>query len=67
MLPQIGDTFMPVFVKMEDSNEYAVVTDGTTAQEKAGTLEVFDAKGNMVGKFKKVDQWFVGQARPGKV
>ena len=55
---------MPVFVKMQDSHELAVVTSGVTAQEKAGTLKVFDTKGNVVGSFKKVEQWYIGQAEP---
>lgn len=55
---------MPVFVRMKDSKEVAVVTDGVRAEENVGTLQVFDAKGNLVGKFHNVQEWFVGQARP---
>src|SRR5271170_493476 len=55
---------MPVFVKMLDTNELAVVTNGVDAKEKAGALKVFDAKGNVVGNFKKVEQWYIGQAEP---
>jgi hypothetical protein len=35
-----------------------------SAQEEAGSLKVFDAKGNLVGRFNKVEEWYVGQARP---
>lgn len=55
---------MPVYVKMESGKEMAVVTDGVSGQEEAGTLKVFDAKGNLVGRFSKVQEWYVGQARP---
>jgi hypothetical protein len=55
---------VPVFVRMKDSKEVAVVTDGVRAEENVGTLQVFDAKGNLVGKFHNVQEWFVGQARP---
>ena len=55
---------MPVYVRMQNSKEVAVVTDGVRAQENSGTLEVFDSKGNIVGKFHNVQEWFVGQARP---
>ena len=55
---------MPVFVRMKDSKEVAVVTDGVRAEENVGTLQVFDAKGNVVGRFHNVQEWFVGQARP---
>ena len=55
---------MPVYVQMQHSKDFAVVTDGDRGQEKDGTLEVFDAKGNMVGRFKNVEHWFIGQARP---
>ncbi len=55
---------MPVFVRMQNSKEMAVVTDGVRAEENAGTLQVFDAKGKMVGKFHNVQEWYVGQARP---
>jgi hypothetical protein len=55
---------MPVYVKMKKSNEMAVVTNGVSAQEQAGTLKVLDSKGNVVGSFKNVDQWYVGQAEP---
>jgi hypothetical protein len=55
---------VPVFVKMENSNELAVVSDGVTAQEDAGNLKVFDGKGNLVGRFKKVKEWYIGQAQP---
>ena len=55
---------MPVFVKMQHTNEMAVVPDGVNAQEEAGTLEVFDANGKKVGSFKNVDQWYIGQAEP---
>ena len=51
---------MPVFVKMQHTNEMAVVPDGVNAQEEAGTLKVFDANGNTVGSFKNVDQWYIG-------
>jgi hypothetical protein len=57
---------MPVFVKMLNSKETAVVTDGVTAQETGETLKVFDGKGNLVGRFSKVEEWYVGQARPNK-
>lgn len=66
MLPQKGDKPVPVFVKMENSKEVAVVTDGVTAQENGETLKVFDAKGDLVGRFHKVEQWYVGQTRPNK-
>ena len=55
---------MPVYVRMQNSKEMAVVTDGVRAQENAGTLEVFDTNGNLVGRFHHVQEWFVGQARP---
>ena len=55
---------MPVFVRMLHNNEMAVVTDGVTAQEESGTLKVFDANGKMVGHFKHVEQWYIGQAEP---
>ena len=55
---------MPVFVKMKESKEMAVVTDGVRGQENGGTLQVFDSKGNMVGRFQNVQEWFVGQAQP---
>jgi len=55
---------VPVFVRMQNSKEMAVVTDGVRAEENAGTLQVFDAKGKMVGKFHNVQEWYVGQARP---
>ncbi|HEX3470337.1 MAG TPA: hypothetical protein VHT28_04050 [Silvibacterium sp.] len=55
---------MPVYVKMQNSHEVAVVPDGVSAQEEAGSLKVFDAKGNLVGRFNKVEEWYVGQARP---
>jgi hypothetical protein len=55
---------VPVFVRMKDSKEVAVVTDGVRAEENVGTLQVFDAKGNVVGRFHNVQEWFVGQARP---
>lgn len=55
---------MPVFVKMQHTNEMAVVPDGVNAQEEAGTLKVFDGNGNTVGSFKHVDQWYIGQAEP---
>lgn len=55
---------MPVFVKMQNTNEMAVVPDGVNAEEKAGTLHVFDKNGKTVGSFQNVDQWYVGQAEP---
>jgi hypothetical protein len=55
---------VPVFVRMKDSKEIAVVTDGVRAQESGGTLQVFDSKGTLVGKFQNVQEWYVGQARP---
>ncbi len=55
---------MPIFVKMQNSKEVAVVTDGVSAQEDGETLKVFDAKGDLVGRFSKVQEWYVGQARP---
>ncbi len=55
---------VPVYVRMQNSKEVAVVTDGVRAEENSGTLQVFDAKGNLVGKFQHVQEWFVGQARP---
>jgi len=55
---------MPIFVKMQNSKEVAVVTDGVSAQEDGETLKVFDAKGDLVGRFHKVEQWYAGQARP---
>jgi len=55
---------MPVFVRMQHNSEMAVVTDGVTAQEESGTLKVFDADGKMVGHFKNVEQWYIGQAEP---
>ena len=55
---------MPVFVKMQHTNEMAVVTDGVNAQEEGGTLKDFDVNGKTVGSFKNVDQWYVGQAEP---
>jgi len=55
---------MPVFVRMQNSKEVAIVTDGVRAEEKAGTLHVFDSKGNVVGRFHNVQEWFIGQARP---
>jgi len=55
---------MPVFVKMKDSKEVAIVTDGVSAQENGETLRVFDGKGNLVGRFSHVQEWYVGQARP---
>ena len=57
---------MPVFVKMPNNKEVAVVTDGASAQEDGETLKVFDAKGNLVGRFNKVEEWYVGQARPNR-
>ena len=55
---------MPVFVRMKNSNEISVVTDGVRAEEDQGTLKVFDGKGNLVGRFHNVQEWYVGQARP---
>jgi hypothetical protein len=55
---------VPVYVRMQNSKEVAVVTDGVRAEENSGILQVFDAKGNVVGKFHNVQEWFVGQARP---
>ena len=55
---------MPVFVKVKDNKEVAVVTDGVSAQENGETLRVFDEKGNLVGRFSHVQEWYVGQARP---
>jgi hypothetical protein len=55
---------MPIFVKMRNSKETAVVTNGVSAQENAGTLQVFDANGKLVDTFHNVQEWFVGQARP---
>jgi hypothetical protein len=49
---------------MKESKEMAVVTDGVRAQENGGTLQVFDSKGNTVGRFQNVQEWFVGQAQP---
>jgi len=49
---------------MQHNSEMAVVTDGVTAQEESGTLKVFDADGKMVGHFKNVEQWYIGQAEP---
>ena len=57
---------MPVFVRMEKSKEVAVVTNGVSAKESGKTLRVFDGKGNLVGRFSNVEEWFVGQARPNK-
>jgi hypothetical protein len=57
---------VPVFVRMKNSKEMSVVVDGVRAQESAGTLQVFDAKGEIVGRFHNVEEWFVGQARPNK-
>jgi len=57
---------MPVFVKMLNDKEVAVVTDGASAQEDGETLKVFDGKGNLVGRFSKVEEWYVGQARPNR-
>lgn len=59
-----GSDAVPVFVKMQNSREVSVVTDGVSAQENGDTLKVFDAKGNLVGRFHKVEEWYVGQARP---
>jgi hypothetical protein len=42
------------------------VPDGVSAQEKNGSLEVLDATGNVVKTFQNVQQWYVGEARPGK-
>jgi len=44
---------MPVFVKMQHTNEMAVVTDVVNAQEEGGTLKDFDVNGKTVGSFKK--------------
>ena len=55
---------MPVFVRMQNSKEVAVVTDGVRAEENSGTLQVFDANGKLVGRFHHVQEWYVGQARP---
>ena len=55
---------MPVFVRMQNSKEMAVVTDGVRAEEHNGTLQVFDINGKLVGRFHHVQEWFVGQARP---
>jgi hypothetical protein len=55
---------VPVFVRMQNSKEVAIVTDGVRAEEKSGTLQVFDSKGTLVGKFQNVQEWYVGQARP---
>jgi hypothetical protein len=49
---------------MQNSREVVVVTDGISAQENGETLRVFDAKGNLVGRFHNVEEWYVGQARP---
>ena len=66
MLPQEEEAPMPVFVKMQNSKEVSVVTDGVNAEENGETLKVFDAKGKLVGRFHNVEQWYVGQARPNK-
>jgi hypothetical protein len=65
MLAQVVRRYaVPVFVRMKNSNEMAVVTDGVRGEESAGTLQVFDAKGSLVGRFHNVQEWYVGQARP---
>jgi hypothetical protein len=64
MLAQRRRCTVPVFVKMQNRNEMAIVTDGVTAKEKSGALEVFDSKGSLVGRFQKVQEWYVGQAEP---
>jgi hypothetical protein len=53
---------MAVSVKIEDLDQIAIVEDGVKAEEKQGSLLIFDKDGNAVAKFtiSDVRHWWIG-------
>jgi hypothetical protein len=56
---------MPISVKIEYLDEIAIVEDGVKAEEKQGSLLVYDRDGTVVAKFgvSKVEHWWTGTAK----
>jgi hypothetical protein len=56
---------MPVMVKIEYADEVAVVEGGTRAEEKQGSLFVYDKDGAVAAKFNlsKVEHWWTGSTK----
>jgi hypothetical protein len=58
-------TQMPVMVKIEYVDEVAVIKGATRAEEKQGSLFVYDKDGAVVAKFNlaKVEHWWTGSSK----
>jgi hypothetical protein len=56
---------MPVMVKIEYVDEVAVIEEATKAEEKQGSLFVYDKDGAVVAKFNltKVEHWWSGSTK----
>jgi hypothetical protein len=57
---------MPISVKIEYLDQIAVVEEGVRAEEKQGSLLVYDKHGAAVAKFTLSDvrHWWTGSAKP---
>ena len=53
---------MPIRIKIEYRDEIVVVEEGIRAEEKQGSLLVYDKDGNVAGRFQssKVEHWWSG-------
>jgi len=56
---------MPVMVKLQYADEIAVVEGAARAEEKQGSLLVYDKDGAVAARFSlsKVEHWWIGSAK----
>lgn len=56
---------MPVKIKIEYADEFVLVEEGVRAEEKTGSLFVYDKDGNVVARFasSKVEHWWTEAAK----
>jgi hypothetical protein len=56
---------MPITVKVEYIDELAHVEEGIRAEEKTGSLFVYDKDGNLAAKFSlsEVRHWWIGSMK----
>jgi len=56
---------MPVNVKIDYVDEVAVIEQGVRAEEKQGSLLVYDKDGTVTARFQlsKVEHWWTGIAK----
>ena len=56
---------MPVMVKIEYVDEVAVIEEGARAEERQGSLFVYNQEGALAAKFKlsKVEHWWTGSTK----